>query len=100
MAIRQERPELLAFSASGHEGAVDGWTATSGEKTIDFSEQIAWFGDILKIVGPFVEIGLRLLFDKSPVGETQYAAERGAWSARRWAAEQWRTLWANLVPHC
>jgi len=32
MAIRQERPELLAFSASGHEGAVNGWTATSEEK--------------------------------------------------------------------
>ena len=32
ITIRQERPELLAFSASGQEGAVNGWTATSEEK--------------------------------------------------------------------
>ncbi len=29
MAIRQARMEPLALSASGHEGAVDGWAAAS-----------------------------------------------------------------------
>ena len=32
MAIRQARLEPLAFSASGHEGAVNGWTATTEGK--------------------------------------------------------------------
>jgi len=48
MAIRQARLGPLALSASGHERTVNARAAASGEKTIDFSEQIAWFGDILK----------------------------------------------------
>jgi len=55
--------------------------AASGEKRIDLSEQIPWFCDIL-IVGPFIEIGPRLLFDKSAVGDRQYPAKREVWSAR------------------
>src|SRR5208282_3832854 len=47
LAIMQARLRSLASSASGHERMVNA-RAASGEKTIDFSEQIAWFGDILK----------------------------------------------------
>ena len=47
MAIRQARLEPLALSASGHERMVNGCAATSGEKRIDLSEGIAWFGDML-----------------------------------------------------
>jgi hypothetical protein len=36
MAIRQARLELLASSASGHEGVVNGWAAASGEESVDF----------------------------------------------------------------
>ncbi len=64
MAIRQARLERLALSASGHERMVKGPTAASKEQRIDFSAGIAWFGDILNIEGPFVEIGPRLVFDK------------------------------------
>ena len=48
MAIRQARLKPLALSASGHERMVNGPTAASREKRIDFSAEIAWFGDILK----------------------------------------------------
>ena len=41
MAIRQERPKLLAFSASGHEGAVNGWTAASEEKRMGFPMELS-----------------------------------------------------------
>ena len=47
----------LALSASGHERMVKGPTAASKEQRIDFSAGIAWFGDILNIEAPFVEIG-------------------------------------------
>ena len=47
MAIRQARLERLALSASGHESMVKGPTAASKEQRIDFSAEIAWFGDIL-----------------------------------------------------
>src|SRR5208337_422706 len=47
LAIMQARLRSLASSASGHERMVNA-RAASGEKTIDFSEQIARFGDILK----------------------------------------------------
>ena len=47
MAIRQARLERLALSASGHERMVKGPTAASKEQRIDFSAEIAWFGDIL-----------------------------------------------------
>ena len=39
---------------------VNGRAAASGAKRIDLSEEIAWFGDILNIDDPLVEIGLRL----------------------------------------
>ena len=71
MAIRQARLERLALSASGHEGVVKGPTAASREKRFDFSAGIAWFGDILNIEGPFVEVGPRSFFDKSAVGVRQ-----------------------------
>jgi len=45
MAIRPARLEPLALSASGHEGAVNGRAAASGEKRIELSEEIAWFGN-------------------------------------------------------
>jgi len=48
MAIRQARLEPMALSASGQEKMVNRWAAASGEKQIDFSAGIAWFGDILK----------------------------------------------------
>ena len=48
MAIRQAGLEPLALSASGRERMVNGRAAASGEKRIDFSAGIAWFGDILR----------------------------------------------------
>ena len=74
MAIRQARLERLALSASGHERMVKGPTAASREERIDFSAGIAWFGDILNIEGPFVEIGPCSVFDKSTVGGSQFRA--------------------------
>jgi hypothetical protein len=77
MAIRQARLERLALSASGHEGAIQGRAAASGEKRIDLSEDIAWcgnilnFGDILNMDGPLVEIGSRSVFGNSAVGGWQ-----------------------------
>ena len=71
MAIRQARLERLALSAAGHERMVNGWAAASGEKRIDLFAGIAWFGDILNIVVPFVEIGPRLVFGNSTVGVRQ-----------------------------
>jgi len=41
MAIRQERPEPLALSASGPKGAVNGWTAASEEKRMDFPMELS-----------------------------------------------------------
>ena len=51
MAIRQARLEPLALSVSGRERMFNGWAAASGEKRIDFSAGVAWFGDILNIEG-------------------------------------------------
>jgi hypothetical protein len=58
----------LALSAYGHERMVNGRAAASGEKRIDLSEAIAWFGDILNIDGPLVEIGFRSVFDNLRAG--------------------------------
>jgi hypothetical protein len=41
---------------------VNGRATASGEKGIDLSEGIAWFGDILNIDGPLVEIVPRSIF--------------------------------------
>ena len=47
MGIRQARLEPLALSVSGRERMLKGWAAAGGEKRIDFSAGVAWFGDIL-----------------------------------------------------
>jgi len=39
-----------------------------GKKRIDFSVGIAWFGDILNIDDPLIEIGSRSVFTNSAVG--------------------------------
>jgi len=71
MGIRPACLEPLALSAAGHERTVNGRAAASGEKRIGLSEEIAWFGDILNIDGPLVEIGPRLVFANSTVGGRQ-----------------------------
>ena len=71
MAIRQARLEPLALSVFGRERMFNGGAAASGEKRIDFSARVAWFGDILNIEESFVEIGPRSVFDKSAVGVRQ-----------------------------
>jgi len=77
MAIWHPRLESLALSASGHERMVNGRAAASGEKRMDLSEEIAWFGntlnfgDILNMDGPLVEIGSRPFFGNSAVGGWQ-----------------------------
>ena len=64
------------MSASGHERVVND-RAASGEKRMDLSEEIAWFGntlnfgDILNMDGPLVEIGPRSVFVNSAVGGWQ-----------------------------
>ena len=68
MALRQARLEPLALSVSGRERMFNGWAAASGEKWIGLSEEIAWFGDILNIDGPLVEIGSRSVFDNRSAG--------------------------------
>ena len=77
ISIRQARLEPLALSALAHVRMVDGRPAASGEKGIDLSEGIAWFGnilnfsDILNMDGPLVEIGSRSAFGNSAVGGWQ-----------------------------
>jgi hypothetical protein len=107
MAIRPARLDPLALSASGHETVVNDRAAASGEKRMDLSEEIAWFGntlnfgDILNMDGPLVEIGPRSVFGKSgsrwqavasggrsvpglnPLAPTSWGVERGAESKRR-----------------
>ena len=38
------------------------------EERIDLSERIAWFGGIIEIEGPLVEIGCRSVYGNSAVG--------------------------------
>jgi len=77
MAIRPARLDPLALSASGRTRMVNAWAAASGEKRMDLSEEIAWFGnilnsgDILNMDGPLVEIGSRSVFGNSAVGGWQ-----------------------------
>ena len=77
MAIRPARLEPLASSATYHERMVNGRPAASGQKRMDLSEEIAWygnmlnFGDILNMDGPLVEIGSRSVFGNSVVGGWQ-----------------------------
>ena len=69
--------EPLALSASGRARMVNDRAAASGEKRMDLSEEIAWFGnilnvgDILNMDGPLVEIGPRSVFPNSDVGGWQ-----------------------------
>ena len=70
-AIWQARLERVASSASWHERMANGWAAASGEKRIELSETIAWFGDILNRDGPLVEIGPRPVFNNSAIGARQ-----------------------------
>ncbi len=83
MAIRRARLEPLALSASGRERMFNGWAAASGEKRMDLSEEIAWFGnilnfgDILNMDGPLVEIGSRSIFGNWAVGGWQQPAGEG-----------------------
>jgi len=67
MPIRQARLKPLALSASAHEKMVEGWAA-SGKKRINLSVGTAWFGDILNIDDPLIEIGSRSVFTNSAVG--------------------------------
>src|SRR5271157_6058562 len=67
MGIRPARLEPLALRASGHERMANRWAAASGEKRIELSETIAWFGDMLNLDGPLVEIGSRPVFNNSAV---------------------------------
>jgi len=77
MAIRRARLKPLASSATYHDRMVTGCAAASGEKRMDLSEEIAWFGniinfgDILNMDGPLVEIGPRSLFGNSADGGWQ-----------------------------
>jgi len=73
MAIRKARLEQPELSGSSQERMVYGRAAASGEKRMDLSEEIAWFGnipnfgDILNMDGPFVETGSRSVFANSVV---------------------------------
>ena len=40
--------EATGVEPSGHERMFNGWAAASGERRIDFSAEVAWFGDILE----------------------------------------------------
>src|SRR5208283_5567257 len=70
----------LALSASGRARMVNGRAAASKEQRIDFSAEIAWFGnmlgfgDILNMDGPFHEIGPRSVFANSVVIRSIFSA--------------------------
>ena len=91
MGIRQARLEPLAWSASGRERMVSGPTAARGEKRIDLSEEIAWFGDILNIDDPLVEIGSRsvLTIRRSVSGSNQRGKVLGGSGEWREISGQW-----------
>ena len=104
-AVRPARLEPSASSAADYERMVADRAAASGEKRMDLSEGIAWFGnmpnfgDILNMDGPRVEIGPRAAFGNSVVGGWQYS-QRGmvrarpdpaglAWGVERKNSGQW-----------
>jgi hypothetical protein len=66
--IRPARLDPLALSASGRKRMVNGRATAGGEKRINLSEAIAWFGDKLNRDGPLVEIGPCSVFADSTVG--------------------------------
>jgi len=59
------------LSVSGRERVFNDWAAASREKRINFPAGIAWFGDILNIEGPLLEIRPRSVFANSAVGDKQ-----------------------------
>jgi hypothetical protein len=71
--IVNTNPALVTLSASSHQGTVYG---ERGE-TNRFVARIAWFGDILKVEGPLVEIGPRSVFPNSELVERQSPAGEG-----------------------
>ncbi len=77
MAIRQAGVKPLALSVPGRERMFSGSAAASGEKRMELSEGIAWFGnilnfgDILNMDGPLVENGSRSVFANPAVGGRQ-----------------------------
>ena len=72
-------PFRSTLSASGHERMVNGRAEASGEKRMDLSEEIAWFGNtlnfggILNKDGPLVEIGSRSVFGNSTVNRSIFS---------------------------
>ena len=93
MCIRPACLEPLALSASGHERMVNGRAAASGEKRIDLPEENAWFGDILNIDAPLVEIGPRSIFVNQVVGGRQSPAGEGL----RMTDLRWPGRWMETV---
>ncbi len=89
MGIRPARLEPLALRTSGHERMANRWAAAGEEKRIELSETIAWFGDILNIDAPLVEIGPRSVFNNSAIGARQgslghaLATGKDRWRCRR-----------------
>jgi hypothetical protein len=78
LAIRQARLEPLAMSVSSRERMFNGWVAAeSGEKRIDFSAGVAWFGDILNYRRAAPPDRPRSTFANSVVGVGQYPAGEG-----------------------
>src|SRR5271157_420247 len=65
------RPGATGVERPGHERMANGWAAASGEKRFELSETIAWFGEILNIDGPLVEIGFRSVLNNSAIGARQ-----------------------------
>jgi hypothetical protein len=70
---------------------VNGRAAASEEKRIDLSEEIAWFGDILNIDEPLVEIGSRsvLTIRRSVSGSSQRGKVLGGSGEWREISGQW-----------
>ena len=69
---------------------VSGPTAARGEKRIDLSEEIAWFGDILNIDDPLVEIGSpSVLTRRSVSGSSQRGKVLGGSGGWRERSGQW-----------
>jgi len=77
MATRRAGMAPLALSASSHERMVNDRAAASGEKRMDLSEEIAWFGNMLNFgdiltkrgrssrSGPVRSLAIRLSVDGS-----------------------------------
>src|SRR5271157_5017564 len=97
-------PFRSTLSASGHERMVNGRVEASGEKRMDLSEEIAWFGNMLNLgdilterdrssrSGPVRSFAIRMSVDgSSQRGKVCARPEPAgvAWSVRRGEGEQW-----------